>query len=68
MLADVGKFLRYAGGPSASDPGWDWLTDRDQLVEFLQVILLKDSPEMFEKARHTLLLGGRLHSEATRGS
>ena len=83
MLVDVGKFLRYSGGPSASDPGWDRLTDRDQLVgfldklkrssvgpegqlskldgfssalKFLQVILLKDSPEMVEKARHTLLL------------
>ena len=35
MLVDVGKFLKYAGGPSASDPGWDRLTDRDQLVGFL---------------------------------
>ena len=27
MLVDVGKFLRYAGGPAASDPGWDRLVE-----------------------------------------
>lgn len=33
---DVSKFLRYACGPSAVSPGWERLTDRDQLVGYME--------------------------------
>ena len=35
MAVDVSKFLRYASGPSAPSPIWQRLTERDQLLGYL---------------------------------
>ena len=36
MSIDIAKFLRYACGSTCLTPDWTRLTDRDQLIGYLQ--------------------------------